>query len=142
MKINKKERIAVLICKDCINELKRYNPYTDSNGNPLEKSNIELIEVPLRFCKNRQMCKSHPINITGVDEPFIVRTFNKKLKYFKHFNNAKKYALERALKHGDSKTRIFIQNNTNDFMLICEFKTDYTDISIEYDKLMMQKEIN
>lgn len=74
--------------------------------------------------------------------PFVVRTFEVGCKYFKHFNNAKKYALERALKNGDSEIKIYVQSSDNDFIQICEFKIDYSDISVEYNKHKKEKEIN
>ena len=49
-----KKELLVFRCKNCIKELKGYNPYVDASGNSIPLNKIEVIEVNEEFCENEE----------------------------------------------------------------------------------------
>ena len=47
-----RKNLVVFRCKNCIDDLKEYNPYVDKNGKTIPLSMIEIIEVDKEFCEN------------------------------------------------------------------------------------------
>ena len=47
-----KKDLVVFRCKNCIKDLKEYNPYVYPNGKAVPLSKIEIIEVEKEFCEN------------------------------------------------------------------------------------------
>lgn len=46
--------LVVFRCKDCIEDLKEYNPYVYSDGKRIPLEKIEVIEVEKEFCENTE----------------------------------------------------------------------------------------
>lgn len=44
--------MKIRLCKNCIEALKEYNPYIDSNGNTLPIEQLDIKEVPKQRCDN------------------------------------------------------------------------------------------
>lgn len=47
-----KEKVVVFRCKNCIEDLKEYNPYINENGEGIPLENVICIEVPYEKCEN------------------------------------------------------------------------------------------
>lgn len=66
--------LVVFRCKNCIEDLKKHNPYTNANGDTIPLDRIEVIEVEKDFCEyaeinlNSSPQLQAPINLEGYPE--------------------------------------------------------------------------
>ena len=58
-------QIQVKRCAGCIEDLKKYNPYIDGNGDTIPINQIKIIKTSIKECDNSNLDTQEPIRLDG-----------------------------------------------------------------------------